>query len=109
MEQRTVDTIIADLKEKIESRKPIERKYWLDMAFYLAILRIDEAKLLNQMKQGIAKQKLTILGGQEKKNVGAAEIEVEAMDMYSLMKDQEEKLYSVDEAIRVAKHSAEEF
>src|SRR3990167_2730200 len=106
MENRTTDTILADLKAKIESRQPIERKYWLDMAFYLAILRIDEAKLLNQMKQGIAKQKLAILAGQEKKNVGAAEVEVEATDAYCIMKDQEEKIYSVDEAVRVAKKSA---
>ena len=61
------------------------------------------------MKRNLAVAKLDILKGQEKKNVGAAEIEVSASKEYENCQNQEDKLYSVDELIRISKHSASEF
>ena len=107
MEKRTVDTIIERLKEIIESKKSVPREVWLEAAFDLNLLRIDEAQLLNKMKQSVAQKKLEILRGQEKKNVSAAHLELEATDEYRFMKDQEEKIYACEEFVRIAKKSVD--
>lgn len=107
MEQRTADSILNKLKEMVESRKPIARELWLEAAFDLVILRIDEARLFNKMHRAVAGKKLDILKSQEKKNVAAADIEIEASEEYQFAKDQEDKLYAIDELIRVAKKSAD--
>ena len=104
---RTTDTIIADLKKIIESRKPLNRELWLEAAFYLSVLREDEAHRLNYLNQMVAKQKVEILKLQEKKNVAAVMIEVEALPEYFEMKNQEAKIYSVDQLIMVAKKNSE--
>lgn len=107
MDIRTTDTIIADLKKIIGSRTPLDREKWLEAAFYLSVLRLDEAHKLNISNQKVAARKLEILKAQEKKNVAAAELEVEASEEYRVMKDQEAKIYSVDELIRVAKKNSD--
>ena len=107
MEKRTTDTMLADLKKLVEAKIPVARELWLEAAFDLSILRMDEAKLFNKMCQSVAKKKLEILKSQEKKNVALAEVEIESSDEYCFMKDQEDKLYSIDELVRVAKKSAD--
>ena len=107
MEKRSADTIIAALKEIVESKKQVPREVWLEAAFDLNLLRIDEAQLLNQMKQAVAQKKLDIFRGQEKRNVAACDLEVEATDAYRFMRDQEDKIYSIDEFVRISKKSAD--
>lgn len=107
MEKRTSDSILGKLKEMVESRKPIARELWLEAAFDLVLLRIDEAQLLNKMRQAVAQRKFAILKLQDKRNVAACDAEVEATDEYRYMRDQEDKLYAVDEFIRVAKKSSD--
>lgn len=101
------DAILNYLKELVESKKPIPREQWIEASFRLILLRIDEAQLLNKMRQSVAKKKLAIMKLQEKKNVAAVDVEVEATDEYRFCKDQEDKLYSIDELVRVAKKSAD--
>lgn len=101
------DTILNSLKELVESKKIIPREVWLECAFKLNLLRIDEAKLYNKMRQAVAQKKLEILKGQDKKNVAAADVEVEASDEYRFARDQEDKLYSLDEFVRIAKKNAD--
>ena len=107
MDKRSADTIINSLKEIIESKKSVPRDTWLEAAFDLNLLRIDEAQLLNKMMQVVAQEKLKILKGQEKKNVAAAELEIQATDEFRFMRDQMDKLYSIDEFVRIAKKSAD--
>lgn len=107
MIKRTADTVIADLKKIVAERKPLDRDRWLEAAFYLSLLREDEAYKLNEKNQKVAELKLAILKLQEKKNVAAAEIEVEASETYREMKDQEAKIYTIDELIRVAKKNSD--
>ena len=103
----TTDFILKTLKEMVESKMPISREAWLDTAFKLNLLRIDEAQLFNRMNQQVAQRKLEIYKGQEKRNVAATELEIEASDEYRFLKDQEDKLYSIDEFIRIAKKNSD--
>ncbi len=101
------DTILNWLKAQVESKRVIAREEWLDVAFRLNLLRIDEAQLYNKMRQAVAKKKLEILKGQDKKNVSLAEAEIESLDENLFMRDQEDKIYSIDEFIRIAKKSSD--
>lgn len=107
MEKVTSDLILGYLKELVESKKPIPKEEWLNCAFKLNLLRIDEAQLCNKMRQAVARKKLEILKNQSKRNVAAAEVEIEASEEYLFLRDQEDKLYSIDEFIRIAKKNSE--
>jgi len=107
MEKITSDTILNTLKIMVESKTPISRDLWLEVAFKLNILRLDETGLYNKMTQKVAQKKLDIFKAQEKRNVAAVGLEVEASDEYRYMKDQEEKIYSIDEFIRIAKKNSD--
>jgi hypothetical protein len=103
----TSDNILNYMKSLVESKKAIPREDWLNAAFRLNLLRIDEAQLLNKMRQEVAQHKLSIMRHQEKRNIAAVDVEVETTDAYRFTKDQEDKLYSIDEFIRIAKKSSE--
>ncbi len=108
IDKRSADTILADIHSRVENKIPISREKWLDAAFYLNSFFTTESQILNGMRQEIAQKKLEILRAQEKRSVAMAEIEVEASDVFRLMKDQEAKLDAISEYIRIAKKSAEE-
>lgn len=103
------DTILNHLKSLVESKQQIPREEWLNASFRLMSLRIDEAQLLNRMRRELAEKKMAIFKAQEKRNVAAAEVEIEASEAYLFMRDQEEKLYSIDELVRIAKKAADNF
>lgn len=103
----TATYIFNKMQEFVEQKIPVSREAWMEVAFKLDILRIDEAKLYNTMRQSVAKMKNEIYDAQEKKNVAAVEMKIEASDEYRLMRDQEALIYSIDEMIRVAKKSAD--
>ena len=108
-EERTSDSILKSLTELVASKKIVDRNIWLEAAFDLNLFRIEEAQLLNKMRQAVAKRKLEILKTQTKRSVAQAEIEVEATDEYRLMKDQEDKIYSIDQFVMIAKKNSESF
>lgn len=86
----------------------MSREYWLDSAYFLAVLRQDEAIKFNELQQKVSEKKLAILKGQEgKKNVSLAEAETRASNEYREMKNQEDKIYSIDEIVRVAKRNSD--
>ncbi len=101
------DIILEWTKKQIEDHKEVPRELWIEIAFKLTFLRIDEAILYNKMKQAVAIKKLEILKNQTKRNVAAVNVEVESLDEYRFMQDQEDKIYSIDECVRVAKKSAD--
>lgn len=107
MQERTADTVIADLKKIVAERKPLNRELWLEAAFYLSLLREDEAQKMNRLYQEVSQMKLEIFKGQEKKNVAAADLEMSATDKFREMQDQNAKIYTIDELIRVAKRNSE--
>lgn len=103
----TSDTILEWMKEMVESRKLIPREMWLEVAFKLNLLRIDEAQLLNKMYQAVKLKELESYKSQEKKNKSAAELEVQSTDEYRLFRDQEDKLESIDQFIMIAKKNSD--
>lgn len=107
MEKISSDDILNYMKTLVESKKPIPREDWLNVAFRLEILRLDEAKLFNEIHQAVALKKQEIVDKQEKVNMAAAEGKIETLPEYIALKNQEAKLYTVDEMVRIAKKSAE--
>ena len=106
-EKITSDTILTWVKEAVENKKEISRELWLEIAFKLNLLRLDEAILYNKMRQAVAIKKWEILKSQIKRNVAAVNTEIETFDEYRFMKDQEDKIYVIDEFVRVAKKNAD--
>lgn len=107
MEKITADTILKWATEMVESKQMPSREVWLDIAFRLNLLKIEEAEKLNEMRQNTAKAKLAIMQAQEKRNVAAAELEIEASDEYRLMRNQEAKVDAIEEFVRIAKKNSE--
>ena len=107
MEKVSSDFILGYLKELVEEKKVIPREVWLDCAFKLNLLRLDEGQLYTKMRQAVARKKLDIFRAQEKRNVAAAELEIEATDEYRFMRDQEEKLQVVEQFVMIAKKCAD--
>ena len=107
MEKRTTDSILDALKTMVESKINISQDKWIDAAFFLNVLQPDEVHTLEMMKQGIAQKKLAILKAQEKRNVAAVELEIEASDDYRLMREQENKVERIEETIRLAKKASD--
>ena len=103
----TSDTILEWAKKMVEEKKMPSREVWLDISFRLNLLKIDEAQLLHKMRQDVAKSKLEILKSQEKKNVAACDLEIEATDAYRFMRDQESKIEVIEEFVRIAKRNAD--
>jgi hypothetical protein len=108
--KRSADTIIADLHRLSEDKSyTLDRKEWLNAAWFLVGFLGEEEKVLNGINQEISKKTLEIMNAQDKLNVARAEKEVEASDIYRLMKDQTVKVKTMERYIQVAKKSADEF
>ena len=105
-EKITTDLILSWLKEQVEGKQKIQQEVWLDASFKLTLLLDDEEHLMEVMRQETAKIKLEILKKQEKRNVAAADLEVEASDEYRLMREQEHKVDRIREFVRIAKINA---
>ena len=109
MEKVNSTLILNTLKTMVESKKMIPKEEWLNVAFKLNLLRIDEAQLLNRMKQVVAQKKVELVKAQDKKNISAAELEASATDVYRLMRDQEDLIYSIEQFVMIAKKNSENF
>lgn len=102
----TTDTILIFLKEAVEAKRMLNPDIWLDAAFKLNLLLGDEHSLMEELRQEVANKKLMTLSLQEKRNVAAAELEVEASDEYRIMRLQEHKVARIEEFIKIAKKNA---
>ena len=107
MEKITSDVILSYMTQLVESKKPISKEIWLGVAFKLNLLGLDEQKLLEQMRQSVARKQLEILQKQEKRNVAAAKLEICATDEYRFMREQEAKCDTITEFIRIAKKNSD--
>jgi len=80
---------------------------WINRAFELNILLIDEKKKYEFLRQAVAVKKMQLFRGQEKKNVSAVNIEIEASDEYRDLNIQESLIYAIEEQVRLAKKNTE--
>ncbi len=102
----TNDLILSTIKGWVESKASISAEMWMDAAMKLNILSLDDAEAMIDAELRDAQLKLGILAKQEKRNVAAAEIEVEASPEYRHLRILQERMEVLREAIRLAKKSA---
>ena len=105
-EKRTVDTILATLREKVEKKEVLPPWMWLEAAADLNLLLEDEQDILFTLQQTVAIKKRDVLSGQDKVNVSMATLIVEASDEYKKLCQQRAKVGRVVEQIKIAKSQA---
>ena|SRR3990167_896880 len=101
--KRTVDSVIAELKKKVEDREVVHPSWWLEAAEFLNILLGDEQDNLFRLQQNIAQERKELLGHQVKRNVSECNLIVEASDQYREMRMLDAKINRVKEQIKIAK------
>mgnify|MGYP001575772130 CR=1 FL=1 len=106
-EKVSSDTILEWVIKCVEGKKEIDRNLWLEIAFRLNVLRIQEAILYNKMHQSVRIKEFEIYKAQTKKNKSAAQLEVETLNEFRFMKDQEDKIYSIDQFVMIAKKNTD--
>jgi hypothetical protein len=97
------DTILDFLKQAVEAKHPIAPDVWGDAGFKLNLLLGDEHIDLENYRALVASEKLAIYKAQDKKNVAAAEMEIEASENYRQLKLQEHRVARIEEFIKLAK------
>ena len=107
-EKVTTDTILNYLKERAQSKESIPSGIWLDAAFKLNLLLEDEEIEMRNLSQTVSKKKLDIMKVQDKRNVSAADLEIQCSDEFRTMCNQEDKVDRIKEFIRIAKKNAEQ-
>lgn len=105
----TTDTILDWLKEKVESRQTIPNDAWLDAGFKLNLLLSSEHLELENRRALVSNLKLKIYQGQEKKNVAACDMEIEASEEYRQLRLQEHRVGRIEEFIKLAKKNASNY
>ena len=104
MSERTVDTIIKDLKKIVSEKKVLNPELWAEAAFDLAVLLGDEVNVLAELQQKVSLMRLEFLKEDVRSSV--AKMKVEATDTYKEMTIQKAKVSQIEEIIRVAKLQA---
>lgn len=99
----TTDTIVEYLKNAVEQKIPIPPTVWLDSAVKLNLLLSDEQAELFDLEQKVSLMRLNLLQEDDKRNVSAAKLIVEASDEYKAQKNQKAKIDRIIEFIRLAK------
>lgn len=108
--KNTTDTILAWIKEAVESGKAkdtLNPQKWMDAGLALQSLISDETDLLERLKFKVAEKKWGIISKQEDRNVTAAEMEVRASQEYLEMKIQEHKVAQIKELVMLCKKNAD--
>lgn len=104
MEKVTADLILEELAKRVENKSAqFDANFWIETAMKLNLLLGDEQDDLWTARQKVAQKKLDIFNSQEKRNVAAANLQVEASDEYKQMRIQEAKCDRIEEFIRIAK------
>ena len=109
MPERTAKTILLEMVGAVKagSVKDLNNpQLWLNRAFELNILLLDEKDKCERLRQAVAIKKLAVYQGQEKKNVSAADMEIRTLDDYRDMKIQEGVIEIIEEQIKLAKKNS---
>ncbi len=104
METVTTDLILSTLRKWVEEKQPIAPTMWIDACLKLNILKGDETKILYDLQQKVAQQKVSWIEGGD--SVAKAKAKIEASDDYKFYKIQEAKIEMVEEQIRISKIQA---
>lgn len=102
-EKRTIDSIISDLRSKVEKREVVHPSWWVESAEMLNLLLSEDQDKLFGIQQEIAKERYEILKSQTKRNVSEANLIVESTDKFREMRTLDAKIRRVQEQIKIAK------
>ncbi len=97
----TIDTILKDLREWVDSSVPIDPSQWIEAAAKLNILKGEETKKLHVLQQIVASKKYNYIS--EGASVAAAKAQIECANEYRNMKDQEAMIELIEEQVRISK------
>ena len=103
----TTDEILTKLSARVAEGKYLPKDDWLRVAFDLNVLYLGEIEALESQRQEVAIKKLSLLKSQEKRNVAAVNLEIEASEEYKKMRIQEAKVEQIKEFIRIAKRNTD--
>lgn len=94
------------MKGFVEARNPIAPTQWLDAGIKLIALMQDDTDLLIDLERSVAVRKLDIMRNQDKRNVAAAELEVQTTDEWVSMRKQTAKVERINQFIMMSKKYA---
>jgi len=103
MNKITASTILEWFKSAVEEKKILDPDLWLSAAHKLVIFLGDEEMKLYELQQKVAEKKLEFYNAMEKPQVAAAEMKVEATDIFKEYKQQKAKINQIEEFVRIAK------
>ena len=103
----TTEFIIGSLQALVEAGKSFDPSVWINSAFKLNILLMDEVDKMLDLEQQVAKMRHEYIEKQDKKNKAAADAFVESTDEYRAMRRQEELIEVIKEQIRLAKKQSD--
>ena len=101
------DTILNYLSDATQAKKMLSPEFYLEASIKLLTLLGQETEKLEDRRMEVAKMKLAIFEGQEKRNVSEAKLRIEATEEYREYRKQEDKVERIKEIIRVSKKLAE--
>lgn len=104
MTERTVDTILTVMQERVANKEPTPAWMWLEAAQSIQALLEVETDTLFEMEQALAKRKAEYL--EEGMSVAKSEIIIAATDEYRNMQKQRAKIARAEEIGRIAKYQA---
>ena len=99
----TTDTILNYLIEAVELKIALNPEIWLDSAFKLNLLLIQEEKEMIELERAYNQKVNDIMQSQEKINVAAAEKMAILTDEYMLYREKLLKIKRVEQLILIAK------
>lgn len=103
MDKRTIDTILSELRLKVENKEVVYPSWWVEAAEMLNLLLGDEQDELFKLQQIIAQNRYEILKNQQKRNVSEANLIVESTEEFRKMRTLEAKIRRIQEQIKIAK------
>ena len=103
MNKITSDTILQWFKSAVEEKQVLNPDLWIDAAHKLVVFLGDEEMKLYELQQQVAEKKLEFYNAMDKPQVAAAEMQVEATDIFKEYKQQKAKINQIEEFVRIAK------
>lgn len=103
--RRTVDSILSKLKEMVENKIPVTAEEWLDGAFYLHTLKLDEDDKLLFLNTALAKKEVELLEKHGAAN--RAKVELRTTKEYEDYQRQKNKIESIKGLVMIAKRQGD--
>jgi hypothetical protein len=97
------DKILDYLREAVEKKVQLSAEEWMKAALGLNQLLSYEHDALIDAEQAVAAKKLAIMQSQDKRNIAAVNVEVEASETFAEMRRQRFRVERIEECIRLAK------